>query len=70
MEDSREAGPELAAQLRQWSNLGHWIIGGLLAVVGVLGGGWRYAWPGVLAFAGFVLPAGILSHGHADFGRA
>ncbi|GMR09865.1 MAG: hypothetical protein BMS9Abin28_0685 [Anaerolineae bacterium] len=70
--------PYLAEKMRYWSNLGHWIIGGMLAIVGVLAlleilgvltGGWVYAWPGVLALAGLVLPLGILSHGDEKYGR-
>ncbi|MFV1858820.1 MAG: hypothetical protein ACC647_05645 [Anaerolineales bacterium] len=70
--------PDLAKKMRYWSNLGHWIIGGLLAVVGILAllenlgtlsGGWVYAWPGALALAGLMLPLGILSHGHEEYGR-
>ncbi len=74
-----EAMPSgLAEKMRYWSNLGHWIIGALLAVVGVLalleilgvlGGGWAFAWPSAAAVAGIMLPLGILSHGHEEYGR-
>jgi len=75
----RKTTPELAAQMRIWSNLGHWIIGTLLAIVSILAllevlsvltFSLNYIWPAVLALAGLALPIGILSHGHEDFGRA
>ncbi len=74
-----EAMPSgLAEKMRYWSNLGHWIIGALLTVVGVLAlleilgvlsGGWAFAWPSAAAVAGIMLPLGILSHGHEEYGR-
>jgi len=71
--------PALAAQMRSWANLGHMIMGGLLAIVSVLAmlewidvlaGLWIYAWPSVLVVAGMALPIGILSHGHEEISRS
>jgi len=63
-------------EMRSWSNWGHWLEGGLLAVIGVLAlleaagvltGGWAYAWPIVLVVAGVALPLVIFGHGHETY---
>ena len=63
-------------EMRVLSNIGHWIEGGILAIVGFLalleasgyfhGDGWAYAWPAFLLLAGLVLPAYMLLHHGLD----
>ncbi len=79
MEHNQQETPPSGSVLRYWSNFGHWVEGGLFAIVGVLAllesvgvlsGNWIYAWPVVLLIAGLALPLGIFGHGHGEDARA
>jgi hypothetical protein len=79
MERKQQAALPTGAESRFWSNLGHWVEGGLFAIVGLLAllessdiltDSWIYVWPTILLIAGLTLPLGIFGHGHGEDARA